>query len=619
MLPRSTSPNGSQSRGSSRFKRLWTYLKPYWRLQALTFAVMVILTGLALALPAAIQYMIDTLIPGLVQAQGQQVDLVPVFRFGVFLLCIYLLNLLFAWWRDSLVAHVGAEIIKDIRVQLFSHLQRLPLSFHGRHRIGELMSRLLSDVGRLQDLLTVTLLMLFTNLLMLAGIVAYLLHTNWMLTLVAVVPVPLTVYSTGRFGGRLNRLMAQVQQRMADLSARLQETLLGIRTVKSFGREAHETRRVEQALTELNPLLVKASVTSSLGVNVAQFINMIGPVVVLAWGVSLVAGGGMKLGELIAFYILLTYLYSPISGLAQTHIQVTSAMASADRIFEYLDIEPEIAEAASPVEIDTIAGEICLEDVAFSYPRSGFRLEGLSLTVSPRETIALVGPSGSGKTTVLNLIMRFLDPHAGSVQLDHLDLRALSTCLLRRQVALVDQDPFVFHASAYDNIAYGHPEASRSEVLRAARAANIHEFIVGLPQGYETVVGERGTTLSGGERQRLCLARALVGDPAVLLLDEATSALDSVSEQLIQDSLSQILSGKTSIIVAHRLATIQHVDRIVVMEAGRIVDEGGHSELLGRCALYRELAQHQMLREQYSGVRSRKSQLLIRQSAKPLP
>lgn len=596
MQPGNTSPNGSKSRDSRRFKRLWIYLKPYGRLQALTFAVMVVLTGLALALPAAIQYMIDTLIPGLVQSHGPRVNLAPVFRFGAFLLCIYLLNLLFAWLRDYLVARVGSEIIKDLRVQLFAHLQRLPLSFHGKHQIGELMSRLLSDVGRLQDLLTVTLLMLFTNVLMLAGVLAYLLNTNWMLTVVAVLPVPLTVYATGRLGGRLSTLMTEVQRRMAGVSATLQETLLGIRTIKAFGREEFATHRVELALRELNPLLVKASVTSSLGVNLAQFINVIGPIVVLAWGVYLVAGGHMKLGELIAFYILLTYLYSPIRGLAETHLQVKSAMVSADRIFEYLDLEPAVAEAASPVEFDWAAGEVRLEQVGLAHPNSNFRLENLSLVVAPRETIALVGPSGAGKTTVLHLIMRLFDPQSGSVLLDSLDLRAIATSKLRRHVALVEQEPFVFHASLYDNIACWRPGLGEPEVTLAARAARIHEFASALPDGYQTIVGERGVNLSGGERQRLCLARALAGDPTVLLLDEATSALDSVSEQLISESLSTILSGKTAIIVAHRLATIQHVDRIVVMDAGRLVDEGSHTELMKRCGLYRELAQHQMLR-----------------------
>jgi subfamily B ATP-binding cassette protein MsbA len=556
---------------------------------------MVVLTALMLALPAAIQYMIDTLIPRLAQAPAGGVDYTPVLIFGAFLLGIYLFELGFSWLRDYLVAYVGAEIIKDIRAQLFGHLQRLPLAFHGRHQTGEMMSRLLSDVGRLQDLLTVVLLMVATNVLMLFGILIYLLNINWTLTLVAIVPIPFTVYTTSRLGGRLGRLMAGVQQRMGELSARLQESLIGIKTVKAFGQEAAEDRRVDRILRDLNPLLVKASVTSSLGISLSQFINMTGPIVVLAWGAYLVAAGTIKLGALIAFYLLLTYLYSPVRGLAEAHLDVRSAMASADRIFEYLDEPPAVRDPVAPITPGRVQGEVRLDEIDFAYDDSRFRLRDFSLTVRPREKVALVGPSGAGKTTVINLIMRFADPAGGTVSLDGHDLRTLSAGALRRNVALVEQEPLLFRMSIRDNIAYGRPEASEAEVVAAAQAANIHAFATALPDKYGTVVGERGVTISGGERQRLCLARAILLDPAVLLLDEATSALDSNSEQLIQKSLGLILRDKTAIIIAHRLATIQHVDRIVVMDAGRIVDEGTHAELLGRSAVYGELARHQML------------------------
>jgi subfamily B ATP-binding cassette protein MsbA len=444
-------------------------------------------------------------------------------------------------------------------------------------------------------MLTVTLLMICTNVLMLAGILAYLLYTNWMLTLVAVLPVPLTILTTHKLGNRLNRLIADVQQRMADLSARLQEALTGVKTIKAYGQEERENRRIDGVLTDLNPVLVKASVTSSLGVNLAQFINMTGPIVVLAWGVFLVATGEMLLGQLIAFYILLTYLYSPVRGLAETHIQVKSAMASAERVFEYLDISPEIREVGTPVNLEAVRGEIRLSDVSFRYKPSGFGIDNLSLVVRSNETIGLVGPSGSGKTTIINLIMRFFDPQAGKVTLDGIDLRELSIKSLRSRMALVEQDPLIFHMSVRDNIAFGHPEATDNEVEDAAKAANIHDYIISLPDGYQTMIGERGVTISGGERQRLCLARAIVKNPSILILDEATSSLDSNSEQLIQASLRAILADKTAIVIAHRLATIQHVDRIVTLDSGRIVDEGTHGELIERCALYRELAQKQLL------------------------
>ncbi len=580
---------------TNKFRRLLTFLKPYWKLQALTFLVMIVLTALTLALPAAIQYMIDTLIPNLVSTWETGMDYSPILLFGGFLLVIYLLDVLFSWLRDYLSAYTGAEIIKDLRLQLFSHLQRLSLRFHGEHQTGEIMSRLLSDVGRLQDLLTVTLLMVCTNILMLGGILAYLLYTNWILTVVAILPVPFTIFTTHKLGNRLNQLIANVQQRMADLSARLQEALVGIKTIKAYGQEERGDRQIDGVLRELNPVLVKASVTSSLGVNLAQFINMTGPIVVLAWGVFLVATGSMLLGQLIAFYILLTYLYSPVRGLAQTHIQIKSAMASATRVFEYLDIPPEIVEIATPITLKAVRGEIRLNDVTFDYNSNGFRIDKLSLTINAKEKIGLVGPSGSGKTTIINLVMRFFDPRSGTVSLDEVNLKELSIASLRSHIALVEQDPLIFRMTVHDNIAFGHPDASEEQVVVAAKAANIHGFVMSLPDGYQTEIGERGVTISGGERQRLCLARAILMNPAVLILDEATSALDSNSEQLIQESLRTILADKTAIIIAHRLATIQHVDRIITLDKGRIIDEGTHGELINRCPLYRELAQKQLL------------------------
>ena len=561
------------TRATSKFNRLWQYLKPYWKLQLLTLLVMVILTALMLALPGAIQYMIDTLIPNLLNSGTGSVNFRPILLFGAFLLGIYLLDVIFSWLRDYLAAYIGTGIIKDLRIQLFSHLQRLSLRFHGEHQTGEIMSRLLSDVGRLQDMLSITLLLFIANVFMLLGILAYLLHTNWMLTLVAVIPVPLTVFATNKFGNRLNQLMNVVQQTMAELSARLQEALLGIKTIKAYGQEQREVQQVTSIIDRLNPMMVKASVTSSLGINLVQFINMMGPIVVLAWGVYLVATGHMKLGELIAFYILLTYLYAPVRGLAETHIQVQSAMASVDRIFEYLDIQPEIIESPKPVTLPAVKGEIHLDQVTFSYGTSAFALRDLSLHVKPKEKVALVGASGSGKTTVISLMMRFFDPQNGTVSLDGVDLRNLSLRSLRHHVALVEQDPMLFRMSIYDNISYGHPEATEVEIIAAAKAANIHDFVSNLPDGYRTQVGERGVTVSGGERQRLCLARAIVKNPAVLILDEATSALDAESERLIREALKVILADKTAVIIANRPTTIEHVDRIIALDSGRIINE----------------------------------------------
>ncbi len=539
--------------------------------------------------------MIDTLIPGLVAEENEAVDVQPVILFVLLLLGLYIGVVIFGWVRDWIVARVGASIVRDIRSQLFAHLQRLSLKFHQDHQVGEVMSRLLSDVSRIQDLLTSTLLMFLTNILMLIAVVTYLLMTNWMLTVVALIPVPLTIFMANRYGRRLNLFATQIQQTLASLTARLQESLVSVKTIKAFGQEEREKRRVDGVLNSLTSLFVKNSVTNSLAVNLTHFVNMIGPVVVLGWGVYLVAAGSMKLGELIAFYILLNYLYSPIHSLAETNLAVQTAMASVDRVFEYLDLPTGVSEAQNPVTLAEPRGEITLQHISFSYGNGGFAISDLSLQIHAKEKVALVGPSGSGKSTLINLMMRFFDPDSGEILFDGIDLRSLSHTSLRNHIALVEQDPVLFKMSIFQNIAYGLPEATQAQVEAAAKVANIHDFIMALPRQYDTEVGERGVTVSGGERQRLCLARAIIKDPALLILDEATSALDSQSEHLIQDSLKKVLVNKTAIIIAHRLATVQHADRIVALDGGRIIDQGRHDELTARCPLYRELAAKQLL------------------------
>ncbi len=581
--------------GSAKRKRLWGYLRPYWGKEFLTLLTMGVIALLSLALPVAIAYMIDTLIPGLVAKNGGAVDLQPVILFVFLLFGLYLGVVIFGWMRDWLVAQVGANIVRDIRSQLFAHLQRLSLKFHQDHQVGEVMSRLLSDVSRIQDLLTSTLLMFLTNILMLVAVVTYLLMTNWMLTVVALIPVPLTIIMANRYGRRLNFFATQIQQTLASLTARLQESLVSVKTIKAFGQEEREKKRVDSVLNSLTGLFVKNSVTNSLAVNLTHFVNMIGPIIVLGWGVYLVAAGSMKLGELIAFYILLNYLYTPIHSLAETNLAVQSSMASVDRVFEYLDLPVSVTDSPNPVTLKGPRGEVILRGVNFTYGGSGFQMQDISLHIRAKEKVALVGPSGSGKTTVINLVMRFFDPDSGQILFDGVDARDRSLQSLRDNIALVEQDPVLFKMTVAENIAYGMPAATTEQIIAAAKVANIHDFIMGLPNGYQAEVGERGVTVSGGERQRLCLARAIIKDPTLLILDEATSALDSQSEFLIQDSLKKVLADKTAIIIAHRLSTVQHADRIIAMENGRIIDQGKHDELTVRCPLYRELAAKQLL------------------------
>jgi len=578
---------------TNKAKRLWGYLRPYWHLELVTFLIMAVIAGLTLALPMAVRYLIDNLIPSLV-ASAPDISVMPVVYFGMVLAGIYLTQVLFSLMRDYLAAKIGARIIADMRSQLFERLEHLSLRFFQQHQVGEIMSRLLADISRVQGLLTSTLLMFLTNVLLLAAIIVYLLYTDWLLTLIAVIPVPLTIILTNKFGLRIHKIVKNLQETIADFSARLQEAFLSIKTIKAFGQEQSEKSRVDRVIEKLTGLYISNSVANSLAGNLVNFISMLGPIVVLAWGTYLIAAGTMKLGALIAFYMLLTYLYSPIQGLSSLFIEVESAMAAVNRVFEYLDMPPEITEAASPVTLDRARGEIRLEDVCFRYNQQGFAIENFSLDIQAKEKVAIVGPSGAGKSTLINLLMRFFDPQSGTIYIDGIDLKELSLMSLRKNISMVDQDPLLFKTSIFNNIAYANPKIDREDVIAAAKIANVHDFISGLPGGYETDVGERGVTLSGGEKQRICLARAILMNPPILILDEATSALDSRSEHLIQEALKRILVDKTTIIIAHRLSTVQHADRIIAIENGKIIDEGKHDELLKKSELYRDLASRQL-------------------------
>lgn len=577
-----------------KFSRLWGYLKPYWHLELLAFLVMALLAGLALVLPGSVQYLIDDLIPSLTEQPDASDNFRKVIYFGLFLVGIYLANVLFSWLRDYLAAYIGANIIADMRSQLFRHLENLSLRFFQNHQVGEIMSRCLSDINQIQGLLTSTLLVFLTNILMLIAIVIYLLTINPLLTLVAIIPVPLTILFSHIFGKKLHLIVKTLQETVARLSARLQESFLSIKTIKAFGQEESEKKKVDAILKKLTGLYVRTSTTSSLSVNLVHFINMLGPIVVLSWGTYLIAGGSMRLGALMAFYMLLTYFYSPIQDLASVNIQVQTAMASVNRIFEYLDYPPAVVESAAPVKLEHARGIIEFHNVSFQYEKNGFKLERFNLKLGSKEKLAIVGPSGSGKTTLINLVMRFYDPDSGEITLDGINLKELALASLRNNVALVDQDPLLFRATILENITYAKPDATMEEVMAAAKVANIHDFIAALPEGYQSQVGERGVTLSGGEKQRICLARAIIKNPAVLILDEATSALDSRSEFLIQEALQKILADKTAIIIAHRLATVQFADRIIVIDQGKIAQEGRHESLMQNSSLYRELASRQI-------------------------
>ncbi len=577
-----------------KYQRLWRYLRPFWKLELLSFLILAVLALLQLALPVALRYMVDDLIPGLDLSGDLWLYLTPILFFGGVLVGAYILHLALAVARDYLAAYIGGGIIVDIRAQLFDHLQKLSLRFHQQKQVGEIMSRMMSDVSRLQELLTSVLLSFLTNCFFLLAILVYLLITNWYLTLITLALVPVTIWLTYIYGKKMNVVAEALQRTIARLSAKLQETLVGLKVIKSFGQERNELQKTHSVLSSLWRTYINYSVTSSLSGNLVYVVSMVGPITVLCIGIYLVASGSMTLGALIAFFWLAFYLFMPIQALSKARVQIQASMASVDRVFEYLDEPVAVSEPEHPVTPATIAGSLQFNAVSFAYESQIPAVREINITINAGEKVAIVGHSGSGKSTIINLILRLYDPDQGEVTLDGVDLRKLSIATLRDNISVVDQDPLLFHASVGENIAYGKPDALRDEIEAAARVANIHDFIAALPNGYDTIVGERGVTLSGGEKQRICLARAVIKDPRVLLLDEATSALDTISERLIQQSLDKILQGKTAVIVAHRLSTVKKADRIITMERGRIIDQGSHTDLLARSQLYRDLAEHQL-------------------------
>ncbi|MGB5106964.1 MAG: ABC transporter ATP-binding protein [Candidatus Zixiibacteriota bacterium] len=580
----------------SRIGRLWLYLRPYWRPELVAFAAMAVLAVLQLALPAGIQYILDKLIPEIASRAGDPDNWQPAAWFAGVLIAIYAAIFLLSLARDYLAAKIGGSIIADIRSELFEHLEQVSLKFYQKHQVGEVLSRLMSDASRIQDLFSNTLLSLLTNVLFALSILVYLFLINWYLALIALIPLPITIYLSHRYGLKMNTISRTLQEAVAELSSRVQEKLVGLKTVKAFGKELEERKKVDVVLDQLKGIYVKYSVNQSLARSFVQILSFFGVIVFLSIGAYLVATGKMLPGELIAFFILLNWLNMPIQALASANVEIQGIMASVDRVFEYLDFRRDCVEDPQPITLGKARGEIVFDKVGFTYGENGFRMAGYNLTVAAGEKVAIVGPSGGGKSTIVNLAMRFYDPQEGSVKLDGVDFRKLAFKSLRDNIALVDQEPLLFNMSIFENIAYSNPAAAREDVIAAARVANIHEYIEALPSGYDTIVGERGVTLSGGEKQRICLARAVLKDPSVLILDEATSALDSISEQLIQQALEKILVNKTAIIVAHRLSTVQRADRIVTIKNGEIVDQGTHSELMSRSSVYRELAEKQLVR-----------------------
>ena len=568
------------------FLRLLKYLKAYWRWVVISTICLLLLTILNLLPPLFQRQIIDDVVGE--RLLGRLPRLVLGLA-GVYALTHFLRSV------DLYLRHVlGERFLLDLRVLLYDYLQRLSISFFESRQTGEIMSRITNDVNALENFVTHSVGFLIVDLLRLVGTAIILFALDWQLALLTLLPVPVLAAAMRLFNTRVRPIYRKIRDRLGDINAELQDSISGIRVIQAFGQERHEldqfTRRSARYYEErVKGIRYWATFFPAMG-----FVASLGMVIVLGFGVHRILSGALTLGGLVAFISYVASFYEPINRLVQVDNTVQQAIAAGERVFELLDTVPEIEDEPDAVELPAIQGAIAFEGVSFRYGTGEEVLRDVSFQMQPGQVVALVGPSGAGKTSIANLIPRFYDPISGRVTVEGRDVREVKLASLRRQVAVVLQDTFLFNGTVRDNVVYGQPDAGEDEMIAAAKAAYAHEFIASLPQGYETEIGERGVKLSGGQKQRLALARAILTDPRILILDEATSSVDAEAEYLIQQALEKVLEGRTALVIAHRLSTIRHADKIIALEEGRIVEVGDHRQLLARGGLY-----SQMYRRQY--------------------
>lgn len=607
-------------------RRVLHYAKPYRWLIGVMLLLVLLTTGLMLLTPLILRDLIDNTIPNR--------NIHRLILLSVALLLIPSLTGIFNVIQRRVNARVGEGVTYDLRLALYGRLQRMSLRFFTNTKVGELMSRLNNDVVGAQDAISSTIVTIVTLIIQAAAVLTIMLTLEWRLTLISVAILPWFILAARLLGTRLRDIARKQLDAIAEMNAMMDETLNigGALLVKLFGRQRSEIDRFGQRATQVRDLDVERTFTGSIFITIIALISAVGTALVYGLGGYFVIRGAFTIGTIVAFGAYLGYLYSALQGLSNAPVDFATSMVSFERVFEVIDLPVDIAEKSDATVLKDIQGEIVFENVSFNYeagdekllsdvrrygsmdnvstvlsgtqtsaeeeaaPRSqarGIALENISFRAAPGQLVALVGPSGAGKTTLTYLIPRLYDPTSGTIRIDGHDLRDLTLDSLSAQIGMVTQETYLFHDTIRTNLLYARLNASQEELDTACRVANIYEFIHALPEGYDTIAGERGYRLSGGEKQRIALARVILKNPRILVLDEATSSLDSESEALIQDALAHVMTQRTSIVIAHRLSTILAADLILVMDRGRIVESGNHATLLAQGGLYTSLYQTQ--------------------------
>ena len=561
-------------------KKALAFVRPYTKQVLVALFAMLATSGLNLVPPRLIGKAVDD---GMIPGNMHVLLIIAAIYCGVYIIrwpCQYVQTLA--------MSVLGQKVIYDMRHTVFSHLQYLSLSFFDRREVGRIISRLTNDIDSLNELITSGILSIITDVVVLVAIVAILAQMNPRLTLLTFTLVPFMAGLTALFRGKTRQAFRDWRRKIATVTASVAENVSGVRVVKSFSREKENLRRFKEVNRENREAYMYAQLISSAFSPLIGFVSAAGAIIVYWYGGHQVISGGLQIGMMIAFVAYLDRFFNPIRELSTFYQTMQNAMAGAERIFDILDTEMEIKDKRDATVMPLIKGDVEFRNVNFAYDETPI-LRDVSFGVEAGQTVALVGPTGAGKTTIINLIGRQYDIQDGGVLIDGIDVRDVTTNSLRRQMGIVLQDPFLFPGSAKENIRYGRLDATDQEVEAAARAVGAHDFIVEMPEGYDTDVREGGTKLSAGQKQIVSFARALLADPRILILDEATSSVDTQTEILIQDALRKLLKGRTSFVIAHRLSTITEADKILVIDGGRIIETGTHKELLRKGGLYKRL------------------------------